>query len=294
MQFDIFSTEPAVSNTDTVSTSSEPSIPPTIGEKFAKLWKDAVAAVDAWATDLARLSSVEQTILHCEEYMAAIKPLDDYDTRKLKEKIADRIRDRIKRYAEQYFAPPGGKLVISNDDLSDEFPEIDRDNFDNFDPAAFWACLEKKYGGDAGQEAAWKQAAQAIVESFSLRQSSPMEQKGGYTVLTRSVWLDDHYKKWNKQNRPSHSSQQCIVECLKALVGFATWADRYALRSDLNELVNMVWTHGYCIESRKQYACGDKGEIVVVTFAKSFEYRIREDVATQLNLFLGTYATLRD
>lgn len=294
MQFDLLATDPAAeSSTVTGTTSSEPTIPPTIGEKFGKLWQDYVAAVDAWASDLSRISSVEQTILHSETYMAAIQPLNDHDAGKLKLGVAQNIRERITRHAEQQFAPPGGKLEIGRADLHDDFP-LDKQSCDSFDPAALWAYLEKKYGGNAGEELAWKQSAQAVIAAFNLRQSSPMEKKGGYVVLTRSVWIDDHYKKWNKENRPSYSSQQTIVECISSLVGFATWAERYVLRADLNGLRDTFWAHGFCIESRKQYACGDKGEIVIITFNKSFEYRIREDVAAQLNLFLGTYGQMGD
>jgi len=294
MQLNFFATESASATTSTnVTNSSAPDTPPTIGEKFGKLWRDYVAAVDAWASDLSRLSSVEQTVLRSEDYMAAIKPMSTYDAEKLKLDTSRNIRSRIKRHAEQVFGPPGGKLDVDDGDLNKQFP-LETNHAVNFDPAALWVYLEKKYGGSAGQEIAHAQAAQAFIHAFSLRQSSPMERKGGFVILSRSVWIDDHYKKWNKENRPSHSSQQSIADHIGALIGFATWAERHELKIDLHRLREAFCAHGFSIETRKQYACGDKGEIVIVTFNKSFEYRIREDVANQLNLFIGTYGQMGD
>ena len=293
MQLELLATsESSADEAPACSSDLERAAPPTIGEKFAQLFAGYLAAVEAWASDLSRLSALEQIILPCESYMAAMHCLDAYDADKLRQKAANDIRGRIIRHAEKRFAPTGGTLSIDQHECDKAFP-VERDSASDFDPAAFWSYLEKKYGGSVGQEIAWRQAAGAVVSAFNLRDDKPVQSKGGYVVLTRRIWLDDLDKKYGK-NRLSYSCTESVSDAIKALIGFASWNERSDLGRDLRDLRSHFLDRSYNVESRKRYDCGENGEVVVVTFQTSFEYRIREDVAAQLNIFVGTYGTVGD
>lgn len=289
MQLALLEQDPEITASTTSQINGQPTaVLPTLADKFAAVWKEYQSSVDRWATQRFQLSSLEQDVLHCEDYMAAIQPLSKHDVQELKSTVASRIRERIKRYAEERFAPAGGSLTIDNSDIEDRFP-THREHCIDFDPVAFWSYLENKYGGNAGEELAWRQAAQAIYSAFNLQYSKGVETKGGYAILRRHVWIDDINKKYHNRNTLSYGCQQSVRDCCHALAGFATWAERDGLVHDLNHLQRLFCGYGFDIQSRKKYECGDKGEVVVVTFTKCFEYRLREDVAAQLNLFLGTY-----
>lgn len=266
----------------------EPAPVQSIGEHFARIYADYKVTVDAWAADLSRLAAQEKNVLPCENYLQAIRPLDTHDTEDLKSKVAGNIFERIRRHAETVFAPPGQKLTIDSSDLREYFP-TDREHVDIFNPAAFWDYLETHYGGKTGQNLAWEQGAQAIINAFNMRRSTALETKGGFVVLRDQVWCDDHYKKFYKTNNLSYSSEQGVAACCNALATFCAWAEKPELEHDLKSLRNIFCTHRFAIESRKQYVCG-LGDLVVVTFNKEFEYRLKQDLAAQLNIFIGTYA----
>lgn len=286
MQLDLL--EPLSSVTDDSSKTNDPAPVQSIGEHFARIYAEYKKAVDLWATSLSVLFHDEHEILPCESYMQAIKTLDEYDIGQIKAKVAGRIAERLRRHAQKEFAPPGQNLSIDPSDLQEYFP-TDREHADLFNPAALWDYLESHYGGNAGEKLAWEQGAKAIIDAFNLRRSDTLESKGGFIILRDSIWCDDFAKKWHKRNTPSYSSQQGIRACCYALATFCAWAEKPELAHDLKCLNNMFSDSHFGIESRKQYVCGT-GDLVVVTFNKEFEYRLKQDLATQLNLFIGTYA----
>lgn len=258
----------------------------TIGSRFEKLFEDYKAALEAWTSDLARLSSVENVILPGESYWLAIKPPQIFEATKELREVATQMLRRIVGQAEAEFAPPGHKLTIKTDDMPEHL-HVDRDEPGRFSPAAVWEYLEKTYSGSAGRELGWKQAAEDVIRAFCMRRSNTVEKKGAFVVLNDSVYVDDFDKKYGRI-RLSYSSVESVMACCKALAGFATWAERVDLSHDLMAFAEHCNDRDSRVESRKQYPLGS-GDIVVVTFQTNFEYRIREDLAAQLNLFIGTY-----
>lgn len=264
----------------------EPAVAETIGTRFEKLFNDYKAALEAWTNDIARLSSLEYITLPAESYWLAIKPLDEYKTEKKLNEVASQMLTRMLGHAEKTFAPQGHKLSIEKSALPEHL-QVDRHSAQQFSPVAVWEHLEKTYGGSAGRELGWKQAAEAVIRAFNMCRSDKVERKGGYVVLNDRVWVDDFDKKYGRI-RLSYSSVESVMDCCKSLAGFASWAERADLSQDLMAFAAHCNDRDSRVESRKQYPLGN-GDIVVVTFQTNFEYRIREDLAAQLNLFIGTY-----
>ena len=259
----------------------------SIGQRFFKMLEDYKTAVKNWAAARSSIAEEENTYLPEKSYMLVFKPLDPSDHKQLIIEAERNVRDRLIRHAEEKFAPSGQTLKIDKTELPVHFV-CDRETAGIFNPTAFWLYLETTYAGSSGQELAWAQAAEEVVRAFHMSRSGKVERKGAYIVLNRSVYIDSYDKKYGKL-RPSYSSQQIIAECCKSLAKFASWAERPDLADDLHEVEKHFCWHNYAIESRKQFNCGKSG-IVVVTFLTNFEYRIHQDLATQLQIFIGTYA----
>lgn len=268
--------------------------PMDIGQRFELLLTKYEAGYRAWVEMLGEMSAEELRIIPCESYMQAIRTPDASDTETNINKVARDIKERMIRYAEKKFAPPGQSLNIDRMELPDQF-HIERRDERRFAPSAFWKYLEKQYGGSAGEDLAWKQAAEEVVKAFNLCRSDKVETKGGYVILRDSIIIDSTDKKFFNKIKPCYHSQESIRECCRALGRFAAWAGLYEVEKDLEEVASHFCFHHYQIESRKQFKCGN-GEIVVVTFQTNFEYRLSLDTASQLQLFIGTYApnSMRD
>ena len=258
----------------------------TIGQTFARLLSMYRTQLASWAQTLQTLVVEEKDAAPAENKLFAFKPLSQKKQNELVTKRARDIRQRLIWIAERNFAAPGQKLEIK-----DNFPpqfNVDREQGDEFDPAAFWAYLENTYGGQKGIDAANTQTAEKLIEAFWLKRSQKMEVKGGYVTLSRSVSLDSLDKKYGKIKLCYHS-QESIRKCCLFLGQFCVWADLPGEAHDLNHLAGVFDNYDYRLESRKQYKCG-LGNVVIVTFQSSFEFRLSKELASRLQLFIGTYA----
>lgn len=263
----------------------------SIGARFDDLLNRHVAAYAEHAMKMRELAGLEQAILRSEDYMAAVKPLDEDDLRDHRKKLAVGLRQRLVRHAEEIFAPAGRKLSIDEDELTDKF------DFDKDDPAAFsltaiWDYLEQTYGGQAGVDRAWQQAAAELISALHLKHHNEVVRKAGRVIITLSVYLDSIDKKSGKNNL-SYGSCESVVKAALTLRGFANWCQNSALATHLGELAeHFSYMRNRGFESRKQLVCGDDQELIVVPYQNKFEFRLSEACATQLQLFLGTYGNL--
>lgn len=261
---------------------------PSIGDHFAQLWRGICRHIDAREGALMRLHDEERRFAPCEDYMAAVKLESNYGVLNEKREYATRILARIIDYAEKKFAPAGGSLVVNRDDISDRF-SFDRESLDRFKPAKIWQYLEDTYGGNAGNEIASRQLADALYKDFGFSRNDAVARSGGYVVLNVRVYMDDFDKKHFGKNNLHYNSLESVVRVLKNLSEFANWMDNSRLAMEADRFASEFWhSRGNNIGSRSKRVLGDN-EIVLVMFLKRFEFRLSEPVANQLQIFLGTY-----
>ena len=266
---------------------SEPAAKKTIGHEFALLWRGYCDALDAYHHALEELSAIEQEVMPAGEYLRAIRVQSKYTMRTLKETVAKDMQKRLVCHAESLFAPRGTRLSIDTDKLRNGVSQNAGD-FASFDPALVWQYLESHYCGHAGQEMAWMQAAARFIKTFGLDNGKAIVRKSGYVLLDRHVGMDDFDKRFSKINRLGYRGVESVSECYQSLIAFAEWAEDANLVRDLR-LGAKDWDRTTDIVSRKQYLYGEKAEIVLVTFVGRFEFRLKEKLAQQLQIFLGTY-----
>jgi hypothetical protein len=275
----------------------------SIAEKLDNLWKKSCEAFDAYVVTLDDLRRMENAIFTGEDYMCATKVIDDHKLNKLKSELTSSVRGRLVNHAATEFAPIGGKLSIDQSEIREMF-EYDEDHPENFSLKAVWEYLEKTYGGQAGEDAAWRQTAAVLVYEFRLKHKKEVIRKAGRTILELSVYLDSFDKqgyrdsKGNKcgsKNRLHYNSSQSVQNVLNELKSYSVWQQNMALAADLSKLVHHFWQNNRDeIESRKQYPCGDDQELILVTYHNKFEFRFSDKCAAQLQLFLGTYGNLNE
>lgn len=264
-----------------------------IGEFFADLFARYCEMLDRHATEMESLASLERNSCPCVEYIDAINAVSEHSVNNDKLETARRIRDRLVHHASKVFAPAGTPLKIETRDLDDPF-FIEKGSLESFDPVRLWRLLEEKYGGRAGVDEAWRQAAQKIIYSFNLRKDSEVKHRGNFLVLDHRVYIDSIDKKFYKENRLHYNCREELQKVLICLSSFAQWCGRDLLAIDLKRLSEQYLGYGKeAIESHKQHLCGE-GEFAMVTFTTRFEFRFRRDVGEQLQQFLGLYGTCRD
>ncbi len=288
-QLDIFGFSPkaVVQFKPSTQTAREPPIKKTIGEEFASLWHGYCVALDAYRTTLSKLSGIEQRLMPAAEYLRAIKVQSDYTMQQLKEAVAKDMQKRLVGHAESLYAPTGTRLSIDIEKLRENVTQNAID-IQHFDPAKIWKYLETRYSGNDGKEMAWSQAAIKFSKTFQLNNDKPIERKGGYVILDRYVGMDDWDKRHSKVNRICHSGLETVAECYQSLVAFSEWAECPRLAMDL-KAGTRLWDRQTIVASRKQFVYGEHAEVVLITFVGRFEFRIKERLAQQLQIFLGTY-----
>lgn len=266
----------------------------SIGEKFDDLWKKALASIAHYVESMSGLAEIEQSILPSEDYMAAVKVLGDYQLCKIHRELASNLRQRLVKHAEDVFAPAGGNLTINDSELREMF-EYDEEKPEKYSLKAIWDFLEQTYGGQAGEEQAWRQTADTLVKKFGLKHRKEVVRKAGRAILELSVYLDDFDKKHSGKNKLSYSSGETVTKVLMELRAFATWSQDIALANDLGRLYsNFSHNRHDGLISREQFLCGDNQEIILVTYHNKFEFRLTDACASQLQLFLGMYGNLNE
>jgi hypothetical protein len=264
----------------------------SVGVFYNRVYADFCTVVDGYAANLERLRLLEDD-QGATEYTHAIQNMSKHSVEKEKTDLAKEIRNVLVHRASRQFAPAGVSLEIDTSALHDRFP-LDRSYAKPFDADAIWQYLEKTYGNGSGEEEAWRQLANNIIDSFYLKRGKEVKRKGNYVVIDLSVSVDSIDKKYDGSNKLCYHSSESLRKVLRELVTFAEWADRPRLAHDLGTVGPHYQGYKATIESRRQHSCGDEGEIVIVTFTKQFEFRFRSDVAEQFQNFLGTYGTFSE
>jgi len=262
------------------------------GQKMTSVWGEYRDLVKRQRAAQEELQRKERSLFPgMDDYRYAIDVISESQMEKQLSETARSILRQLTWIAETRFSPSGGRLQVDTEELRESFP-IDKYSemtvIDAFDPAKVWEWLEANYGGDAGQKLAYRQLAGRLNDSLSLRHQEEVVMKAGYVVLSMSAWTDSY----STGTTYSTSTSESIRKRLLALSEVAEWMERHQLSRDLYGHVSRM---GYWdkVVSREKYGFGDFGkngiEVVMITFKSSVEFRLRQDFAEALQLFLATY-----
>lgn len=258
-----------------------------VGAQFKKLLDAYCTTIDDYIAALTGLEAMEEEI-PCKKYISAINKPSVYDPENWKRKAAERVMRRLVVHAQEVFAPGGAGLSIDEEPLQERFP-IDRNgDLGKFDPAAIWDYLEENYGGQAGRNHAWTQAAETIFKELSLGNADKVERKGEFLVVDRSVYTSKRYSGGMELGNHTADDMRKLFE---ALVAFASWADKPVLRADLYQFrMHKLVEWQPPVVSRERFGFGVNSlDMVLITYFNRFEFRFRQPVAEKLQIFLATY-----
>lgn len=201
------------------------------------------------------------------------------------------IENLIKQ-AEKQYAPPGGTLTIERSDVfralgldeRSHWRFIDRDAPLPFDLARMHTYLADAYGGDAGQTAAYKQAAAELIKFFRFDDSEAVATSKRHVACTVRVWSNhkDYAPKGTLE--VSYNEHQRISRAFQALACAMAWAER----PDLQAALSRAAIAGYCFtfKSRQRETFPGLG---IVAFKEKWIFEFDHQVAEKLRLFLGQY-----
>lgn len=260
-----------------------------LGTQFKVLLDVYCSTIDAYIEALTVLQGMEKEI-PCKEYISALDIPASYEVEKWKRKAAERVMRRLVVHAQEVFAPGGAGLTIDENPVQERFP-IDRDgDLSKFNPAAIWDYLEENYGGKAGQNHAWSQAAETIFKELSLERADKVQRKGEYLVIDRSVYTS---KRYSGGMELGHHTADGMRKLFEALVAFASWADKSVLRADLYQFrMQKLAAWEPPVVSRERFGFGVNSlDMVLITYFNRFEYRFRQPIAEKLQIFLATFRT---
>lgn len=273
-----------------------PEAPTTIGHRFATIFTRYCSAFASYMAEVAELAAIERSLLPAEHYALAVQVLPGYKIVEIKAKLGKAIRDRMVRHAEETFAPEGVELRINREEVGERFPvqveragadrhDLDERWYIDFDAVALWQYLEETYGGDAGKRLAWRQTADRLVSALELRRNSDVKMSGGKVIIEIRVWSE---KAWSGSGmRLGSSTQQSVVRLFQSLTEFAEWAGRASLARLCRQQAS-DWSHYQRpVVSRERNELGDGCSYV--TFHQKFEFRLSQQVAEQLQLFIAEF-----
>jgi len=193
---------------------------------------------------------------------------------------------------------PGSNIPIEIDhkQWKEQFlnPHYRNEDWTNFDPEILWNALVDAYHGDAGLEIGYQQSADALVKFFDIRPENPVTIKAGNVVLESSAQLDWMTKKWDRISRFGWETVRDTIKGLEHLKAFAVWADEADFADGIKEF--SVWldrNERLPVTSRQKHPMGPTASVSLFHF--KLEYRLKPELAQQLQLFLSTFSTvLRD
>lgn len=260
------------------------------GQKLAKVWRVYIETMVAHQKGLNEVRTLERSLFPgMEDYRYSVGGMSERDLEKSLGETAKDMRMRLSWLAARQFAPPGGSLEIDDDALAEAFPVdhyTDLAKLHDFDPAAVWAWLETRYGGQAGERLAHEQLAKRFRSAFGIDRRDEIVTRGGYVILSKTVWTET----WSGKVNLSYGCVQTLQQGFLAMSEIASWAGRDQLAHDLYAHGSRNISTSTPITSREKFGFGEQGaEVQMVTFKTSFEFRVRLDFAEQVQVFLGTY-----
>lgn len=263
-----------------------------IGEEYRKIFQTYKTLAMTFAVESAALMKREQSLFqsHLDGIYSLALHRTSFDDEKAIREVAQNIVQRMVWTAATRFAPKGSSLDIDKAKLFKACGLESEKAWLNLDPVKVWDYLETTYGGERGEEEAWRQQAAVLIYEFGLHHKEGTRVVGGKTVLDVSVFIDSLDKKWSNKNKLCYHSSEKIGKILSCLKAFAGWTGRDGLVAIVSSLDHLTDSRA-TIVSRASY--GGFG-LKVVTFLRSFEFHFDRELAEQLQIFLSLYGAKTD
>lgn len=217
-------------------------------------------------------------------------------------KVGDAAVKALISKAERMFAPPGGRLSISEfqclkaigqGNWAENYRKLryEKDKVDTpigLDLDALWAHLETAYGGDAGKNAGYRQQAAVIVDAFSLENDGVVKRGASPISLFKRMYSEKQdYGSHKGKYQAHYSYRESLGKLNQALLCFAEWAELLELSIDLQPTRHDLCEYGMYYSPRESR---NFSGLDVVMFKEKWEFKFSHDVAEKLMLFLGEFS----
>lgn len=198
-------------------------------------------------------------------------------------KIAVAIVELLCQTAAREFAPHGCSAIgISAAQYCALF--VPNEGFDPtaFKPLDVWAVLCKEFGGEAGVEQGYREAAKVLIDAFGLLYHREIKRRSNHVALNVSVGTEASFD--GNGRRLCFHSHDTVNATLSALRVFGLWAGCCFFSSQRFDYRDSVL-------SREHYTLIDD-DLECITYYSRFEFRFTPALAERLQVFIATYGAL--
>lgn len=249
-------------------------------------------------SDIDRIASVQQEF---ERSLLGSSLTDTPRQQDLRD-IAQKAVNSLVCRAERQFAPSGGTLSISRSEVLEATGQDDWDEDYRrhryiekkdvkvpVDLDKIWAYLEKKYGGDGGKIAGFRQMAEIVIDAFRLRDKDAVNRTSSAVVISRRVWGEKKEYGPNRGLYELHYNYRDSMNTLfRALMCFAEEAELDALAIALQPSRHQITGYDFAYAPRNKVTFPG---LDIVMFKEKWEFRFSHDVAEKLLVFIGEYGS---
>lgn len=201
---------------------------------------------------------------------------------------AKRLRVKLVSRAIQTFSPDGARLEINSDHYGEEWLHKSRHGGSppvlNFSPSRIWREIESRYGGEAGQRAAYAAAIKKINSAFNLRNAS-MRIVSGFAEIEAQIYTEDVYGRKDVR-RLGYSMRTSMTQAINALMAFLTWHEGTVHTEANRVLCRAVQLLDGSFSSRTSVECPT---LKVTLFYNKLVVRMALPIAERLNEFFALY-----
>lgn len=233
------------------------------GPGFTAFWKNYESVVLAASDQVQRQLDVSRALFGASWQVG--EGFGGVDN--MLERTARAIRHALVAKAQKDFAPPLGTLTIATDEIAEACGPAWDD--EGFDPDRVWAELEARYGGQAGVDASYEQAAEVFVKHFGLRRCPPVRRSNRLVLETR-IYCNRNFS--GDRLTLGGGSERSTEEVVKALATFATWAGDEATASTLIPGGRCWGLRDHNIVSRERLQVST--HLAVVTFHEKLQFEL--------------------
>lgn len=219
-----------------------------------------------------------------DPYCYAVEVREEFQVSGELRKFCRRLASAAVKRARNEFAPASGRLDI--DDTSefeiagldvdaalraDKIPDVDK----------LWQSLSTRYGGNAGVEAGYKQAAERIIRNFGLDRQKEVKRTSSGVTLRKSVYSEASFGSPGRRRIGYHSSSH-TADCLDGMVTFAAQAGAQRAAEGMKS----INVHCFEYEYREKLVYP---ELEIVFFKEAWEFKFSNPLAEKLMIFVGQY-----
>ncbi|MDR5776906.1 MULTISPECIES: hypothetical protein [unclassified Caballeronia] len=173
---------------------------------------------------------------------SAMDARSEYKVERELEKFCSRLVSRLVMEASRKFAPAGGRIEIDSAHETDRFGldvggALRKGHLPDLD--GFWKHLEQTFGGEAGEQVAFEQAAKALIDGFWLKPDTEIKRTSSAMILEKRVSSEASFR--SKGEREVHYHSQSSVYA--TFQGLATSTDKHGFGALANSLRNFSINH---------------------------------------------------